>query len=603
MLALLSSSRTGRSALDQEPSSLQDVMRLKLTELRVEHLRFFPDMTSWFSPTLLSKLLLNVIVSETFGKYADRRLTHAALDKQTLEASRAETNLTGQLAAKDGEVWIDFVADLGDGFDSTYAMAYLLAQPELGVQGLTDKLPRSAALFMGGDQVYPTASLEAYQTKCLKPYSMAWPNTHEKPHPPIFAIPGNHDWYDGLSVFLALFCRPKRTHFGNWEARQRRSYFSAQLNDNWWVWGIDIALVRNMDQPQADYFIDAAEHMPNGASIILCSAEPGWYVAESEGESFKTLDYAAVIAQQARKDLHIPLVLSGDSHHYARYTGAKSQFITSGGGGAFLHGTLELKPTIRTDWLKEKDDTLTLQSAYPTQHRSRELLDERMSFFKMNSEFSYLLGSTYLLFSFVLTTLYRWDVGLIIFVVLAGTFWGYSAYQEKKFNWPTFRYSLYHGAAHFLAIWLFSAVALWLWSYHPIYTHWLVWLSVLAIPIVPVGARIAGCIFGQYLKLTCKYYDRNHNDAFSSMRLNSYKNFLRIKITHDEITVYPIGLDTVPRREQWTLNASRDTGRPSIFALPVEFKPHLIEPPIRIKATGGLTASEIKPGAPAASPH
>ena len=297
------------------------------------------------------------------------------------------------------------------------------------------------------------------------------------------------------------------------------------------------------------------------------------------------------------------MVLSGDSHHYARYTGADSQFITSGGGGAFLHGTLELTPTIRTDWLKEKDDTLRLQTAYPTQQRSRELLDERMSFFEVNSGFSYFLGSIYLLFSFVLTSLYRWDVGLIIFVVLAGTFWGYSAYQEKKFNWPTLRYSLYHAAVHFLAIWLLSTAALWLWSYHPIYIHWLVWLGLLAIPIVPIGARIAAYIFGQYLKLTCKYCDRNHNDAFSSMRLNSYKNFLRIKITHEEMTVYPIGLDAVPTREQWTLNANRSTASPSIFALPEELKPHLIEPPITIKATGGLTSSEIKPGAPAASSH
>src|SRR6185369_17264547 len=293
------------SALDREPANLGDVMHLKLTELRPEHLRFFPDMTSWFSPKLLSKLLLNVIISETFGQYADRRLIHAALDKRSPEASRAETNLNGELASKNGEVWIDFVADLGDGFDSTYAIAYLLAQPELHVEGLGEKLPRAGALFMGGDEVYATASAEAYQAKFSKPYSMAWPKTNEKPHPPIFAIPGNHDWYDGLGVFLALFCRPKGTHIGNWETRQRRSYFSAQLNDSWWIWGIDIALVRNMDQPQADYFVDAAEHMPNGASIILCSAEPGWYVAESEGESFKTLDYAALIAQQAGKDLHI----------------------------------------------------------------------------------------------------------------------------------------------------------------------------------------------------------------------------------------------------------------------------------------------------------
>jgi Calcineurin-like phosphoesterase len=252
--------------VSQKPASLKDVMALKLTGHRVEHLKFFPTMTSWFKPILLSKLLLSVIISETFGQYADRRLVHAALDKQPLDAGRAETNVITELTNSSGDVWIDFVADLGDGFDATYSIAYLLAQPELKVNGCEETLPRGRALVMGGDEVYPTASPESYGSQLTRPYSLAWPNTFQKPHPPVFAIPGNHDWYDGLAVFLAIFC--KTNHLGNWESRQRRSYFSAQLTEAWWIWGIDIALIRNMDQPQADYFVDAAEHMPEGADIF-----------------------------------------------------------------------------------------------------------------------------------------------------------------------------------------------------------------------------------------------------------------------------------------------------------------------------------------------
>jgi len=40
----------------------------------------FPRMAHWFSPRLLLALLRNVIVSGMFGRYADRRLTIAALD-------------------------------------------------------------------------------------------------------------------------------------------------------------------------------------------------------------------------------------------------------------------------------------------------------------------------------------------------------------------------------------------------------------------------------------------------------------------------------------------------------------------------------------------
>ncbi len=48
-------------------------------------------------------------------------------------------------------VWIDFVADLGDGFDATYAIASLLSQESLVVGDVT--LPRGQLLVMGGDEV------------------------------------------------------------------------------------------------------------------------------------------------------------------------------------------------------------------------------------------------------------------------------------------------------------------------------------------------------------------------------------------------------------------------------------------------------------------
>ena len=60
---------------------------------------------------LLSKLLLNVIISETFGQYADRRLIHAALDKTSLKDGREQTNLSAELIAHKEGVWIDYIAD------------------------------------------------------------------------------------------------------------------------------------------------------------------------------------------------------------------------------------------------------------------------------------------------------------------------------------------------------------------------------------------------------------------------------------------------------------------------------------------------------------
>jgi hypothetical protein len=145
-----------------------------------------PAMAGWFGPVLLVKLLWRVVVSDLFGQYADRRLILAALDPVTPEelVKRAQRFIPGN----DNEevwaftpddkhaVWIDYVADLGDGFDATYAMACLLARDALTLDG--QALPRGQLLVMGGDEVYPTASFEAYHDKLITPYRWAFPDPH-----------------------------------------------------------------------------------------------------------------------------------------------------------------------------------------------------------------------------------------------------------------------------------------------------------------------------------------------------------------------------------------------------------------------------------------
>src|SRR6185312_12756428 len=103
----------------------------------------YPKMTGWFHPFLLARLLGRVIVSDMFGQYADRRLIVAALDTvsdqelvrratQFLPAN-ADPEICRLTPDADGAIWIDFAADLGDGFDATYAIASLLAKETLTV--------------------------------------------------------------------------------------------------------------------------------------------------------------------------------------------------------------------------------------------------------------------------------------------------------------------------------------------------------------------------------------------------------------------------------------------------------------------------------------
>jgi hypothetical protein len=502
-----------------------------------------------------------------------------------------------------GAVWLDYVSDLGDGFDATYAIAYLLAQPQLQVEGYSGPLLRGNLVVMGGDQVYPTATRDDYNVKMRLPYSLALPDKNGKSHPLILLVPGNHDWYDGLVNFLALFCRDDPTPIGDWRTRQQRSYFAVKISHNWWVWGIDIALVRDMDQPQADYFVAIAKEMPQGANIILCSAEPGWYKAAEEGDSFRTLTYAARIAEHAQdehgnaKDLKIPLVLSGDSHHYAHYFGAGTHYITSGGGGAFLHGTLELEPKIRAKWLRDEEATLKLENRYPTKEESNKLLDGNKRFGVLNPGLAWMLAILYLIYSFALTSRPHWDVALIEFLILAGGLWGYSRYQEGYSSAKLIIAAGGQALAHMLAIGGISFLAWWIersfLSWIP--WHWLGWLVYLSLFAFTLGRWVAGQIFGLSLLITCRHLNMNHNDAFSAMRLDSHRHFLRLRIMGDTVTVFPIKIDKVPDRNQWKYNPKHERNEsPSVFRPEPAMRAELIGNPIEIIAEHARSTSQVK---------
>jgi hypothetical protein len=592
--------------MQRKSGRMPDHKQLPLTALtpatvQAGDLARLPHMTGWFEPLLLSKLLLRVIISDVFGQYADRRLVSAALDPVPKEALGDRIDISGSMAKDDGTVWIDYVSDLGDGFDATYAIAYLLAQSQLPVEGY-GSLPRGNLVVMGGDQVYPTATRDDYNVKMRLPYSLALPDKGGKSHPLILLIPGNHDWYDGLVNFLAIFCRNEPTPIGDWRTRQQRSYFAVKVSDNWWVWGIDIALVRDMDQPQADYFVTIAKEMPQGANIILCSAEPGWYKAAEEGDSFRTLTYAARIAEHAQdehgstKDLKIPLVLSGDSHHYAHYFGAGTHYITSGGGGAFLHGTLELESEIKARWLRDEEATLELKTCYPTKKDSEKLLDGNKKFSVLNPELTWALAILYLIYSFALTSRPHWDVALIEFLILAGGLCGYSRYQEGYFSAKLILAAGAQALVHMLVIGAISFLA---WGINKkilgIEWHWLFWLLYLSPFAFTLGRWAAGQIFGWSLLITCRYFNMNHNDAFSAMKLDSHRHFLRLRIIGDTVTVFPIKIDKVPDRNQWKDNRKRETDKSaSVFRPEPAMRVKLIENPIEIVAEHARSTTQVK---------
>jgi hypothetical protein len=554
----------------------------------------YPRMAHWFNPILLFKLLINVILSSIFGSYADRRLMIAALD--TTDPVKLFDRAT---AAKDalpknaeGAIWIDFVADLGDGFDSTYAMASLLAQKDLKLGDLT--LPRGQALFMGGDEVYPKATENAYRYQLRMPYVWASPDPNPKSEVgmPLYAVPGNHDWYDGLVLFLAYFCGHKATHFGSWRTPQRRSYFAIQLTDTWWLWAIDIQLADNIDQPQFDYFTLIAERMPANSKIILCSAEPGWLYTDTNSKSWDITDYAVGIAKDADRGLTIPIVMSGDTHHYNRYVGPdKTQFITSGGGGAFLHPTHQLQPTVDVELLGTPQkltlasisDTGPEPAVYPPFDVSRDLVWRNLFFAFTNWDFSVLMGLVYWLLAVGITLRDQWDMYGLVAVLFGWSLIGYTAAQEKSYRPTVLISSAVHAAAHILVV---IFVTRYFASFNEThftlsgswYSNWK-WLGLLLLEMFPVGFLVGSSLFGWNMMFTCRYFRMNGNDAFSALRIGSYNNFVRLKITESSVEFFVVGLGNVPTRDDWQENRKHGPHTPDEprFLPKDPLQPHLIE--------------------------
>jgi len=74
-------------------------------------------------------------------------------------------------------------------------------------------------------------------------------------------------------------------------------------------------------------------------------------------------------------------------------------------------------------------------------------------------------------------------------------------------------------------------------------------LLLSALITVPLGAIAGSFILGVYLFVSINVFGRHSNEAFSSLRIQDYKQWLRLKIdAAGRLTIYTIAIDRVPRR-------------------------------------------------------
>lgn len=516
--------------------------------------RHWRDMVHWFDPRLLLRTLLTVMIARAFATYADRREREAA---RPLDGPYRYDGTQ--------ELWLDYVADLGDGWNSTATIASLLAAPVLALDG--EVLPHGRVLVMGGDQCYPAASREEYLHRLEAPYYSVLPHSQDDAPRDLFVLPGNHDWYDGLAAFARLFLQGR--WFAGWRTSQSRSYFVLKLPQRWWFIAVDVQLDNDIDAPQLEYLRHATNEVAAGDRVVLVSSVPFW-LEKSDSMLRRNLAFLErrLVAERGAR---VWLSLAGDLHHYQRYAIAGGpQRVTAGGGGAFMHGTawhpdvLVEEDTVNpVRWVREK--------AFPSPARSRLMLWRLLAFPVFNPSFALFLGLALALLLWGIDAASHGiffgsiafnggrSLGVLIETLPASPLlcaalvawcWAFVAFEGPPEHWSAgwqravrLPLGMLHGLLHLtIGLLLIDAFAP-SPSADPVdfFLHMALLAAVLA------GA--CGILFGAWIFAGYQCIGAHRDTVFSACRIEDWKNFLRLHITEDgALTLYAIGVRRVCRR-------------------------------------------------------
>jgi hypothetical protein len=378
------------------------------------------------------------------------------------------------------------------------------------------------------------------------------------------------------------------------------------------LWGLDIQLEGYIDQAQVDFFAHVARRwMPPESNLILCTGQPDWvYVdpKEPKASAFRNFSFMESLAETAHRGNRLRLVLTGDSHHYSRYTERDVQYITAGGGGAFLHPTHQLEdkyfdwdyppPGVastpgqkyRREFKIAKQQNSHEPALFPSTAVSRRLALRNIAFPILNPHFAVTVGAMYALFGWLMHTNARLrdstlaqvleiersfavqlaaffklfvatPAPLVLAVAMAAGYCYFAAFTPW---WRRILAGLTHTAIQMI---IGVGLTILLARYAPLrHSSWMLilWIGI-------CGGFAASVVMGVYLLICVEAFGRHWNEAFSSLRIRHYKNFLRLRIGRDgSLTIFPIGLTTVPRDDK-----TDPPRNPSL-------DPHLIEPALTL---------------------
>jgi hypothetical protein len=260
--------------------------------------------------------------------------------------------------------------DTGEGDVSQYAVV-----PPLLARGRDTHF-----MVICSDVIYPAGGINSYEVKFYDPY--------KDYQQPIYALPGNHDWYDGLDGFMFHLCgaeelattevtsswkerlrqwlwrKPARMDPGSMPERERADshqrstqltpYFAIKTGPLLIVC-IDTGINGDIDREQGEWLrkislIDKPKLLLTGKPIYV---DGEYHPGPIEGGG--TVDEIVCAPEH-----NYVAVIGGDIHNYQRYP-VKVQgretpiyYIVSGGGGAYMHATHKI-PKVELDGVDESD--------------------------------------------------------------------------------------------------------------------------------------------------------------------------------------------------------------------------------------------------------
>jgi hypothetical protein len=263
------------------------------------------------------------------------------------------------------------IGDTGEGDDPQYAV----------VPGFLEAGRGTEFAVLASDVIYPVGATDDYGPKFFRPY---------QDYPaPIYAIPGNHDWYEDLDGFMRVFCdappltppaAPRRLSRAWWrsllwhrpnphdeqrlaEARKLRSAPAQQAVQPGPYWaidagpvriiGIDTGLLGTLDAEQGRWLREVSK---GDTPKILVTGSPLYVDAEHRPCAVEGGGTVDEIVRDP--DHHYVAAIGGDIHNYQRYPvdvdGRTIQYVVAGGGGAFMHATHTM-PLVDVAGVTEED--------------------------------------------------------------------------------------------------------------------------------------------------------------------------------------------------------------------------------------------------------